>query len=248
MIMIIQENFMRLDKYLTETGMGSRSEVKQYIRKKLVTVNGVTAKSPDMKIDEQNDTVICCGRSAVYSKYRYFLVNKPSGCVSAVKDNVHKTVMELLDGENTRDMYPVGRLDIDTEGLLLITNDGELTHRLLSPAHHVPKTYYADIDGIVTADTVALFKDGVDIGDDKPTLPAELVILSTDKNALTSKINLTISEGRFHQVKRMFHAAGMEVTFLKRISMGPITLDDSLVTGSYRCLTQDEIDCLKAVD
>lgn len=145
---------MRLDKFLVEMGIGSRSQVKQYVKKGTVTVNGAPVKSSDVKIDENNDTIKYNGRILNYSRYRYFLLNKPTGCVSATKDNVHQTVIDLLKGENTKDLSPVGRLDIDTEGLLLLTNDGALTHHLLSPAHHIPKTYYAEIDGYVTDDTI----------------------------------------------------------------------------------------------
>ena len=140
---------MRLDKFLVEMGIGSRSQVKQYVKKGTVTVNGAPVKSSDVKIDENNDTIKYNGRILNYSRYRYFLLNKPAGCVSATKDNVHQTVIDLLKGENTKGLSPVGRLDIDTEGLLLLTNDGALTHHLLSPAHHIPKTYYAEIDGYV---------------------------------------------------------------------------------------------------
>lgn len=235
---------MRLDKFLTELGTGSRSEVRQYIKKGMVSVNGQTVKAPELKIDEASDCVCFSGKRLSYSRYRYFLLNKPAGCVSAVRDNLHKTVIDLLEGENTRELSPVGRLDIDTEGLLLITNDGGLSHRLLSPAHHVPKTYYAEIAGLVTDKEVALFRDGVDIGDDRPTLPAELTVLSFDAKARSSRITLTITEGRYHQVKRMFQAVGMEVTYLRRISMGPLTLDDKLPTGAYRELTAAELEAL----
>ena len=183
---------MRLDKFLVEMGIGSRSQVKQYVKKGTVTVNGAPVKSSDVKIDENNDTIKYNGRILNYSRYRYFLLNKPAGCVSATKDNVHQTVIDLLKGENTKDLSPVGRLDIDTEGLLLLTNDGALTHHLLSPAHHIPKTYYAEIDGYVTDDTINLFATGVDIGDEKPTLPADLRILSSDSTAARSEIELII--------------------------------------------------------
>lgn len=232
---------MRLDKFLAEVGKGSRSEVRQYIKKGRISVNGQVVKAPDTRIAEDSDVVCLDGTRLEYSRYRYILLNKPAGCVSAVRDNVHRTVIDLLKGESTRDLSPVGRLDIDTEGLLLITNDGALSHRLLSPSHHVPKTYYAEIAGIVTASEAARFRDGVDIGDDKPTLPAELSILSVDEVSGTSRIELTITEGRFHQVKRMFQAVGMSVTYLRRISMGPLKLDSSMGTGEYRYLTADEI-------
>ena len=240
-----KEFIMRLDKFLVEMGIGSRSQVKQYVKKGAITINGVPARSSDIKIDENNDTIIYNGKALNYSRYRYFLLNKPAGCVSATSDNLHRTVLDLLEGENTRDLAPVGRLDIDTEGLLLITNDGALSHRLLSPAHHVPKTYYAEIDGYVTDETAAHFRCGVDIGDDKKTLPANLEILSADMETCRSTVELTITEGRFHQVKRMFQAEGMSVTYLRRISMGALRLDESLATGHYRALTDDEISSLQ---
>ena len=180
-----------------------------------------------------------------YSRYRYFLLNKPAGCVSATRDNVHQTVLDLLNGESTKDLFPVGRLDIDTEGLLLITNDGQLSHHLLSPAHHIPKTYYAEIDGYVTGDIADKFAQGVDIGDDTLTLPAKLNILAADEHNCRSQIELTITEGRFHQVKRMFQAVGMSVTFLRRISMGSLHIGSDIPVGTYRKLTDEEVSSLK---
>lgn len=236
---------MRLDKFLVEMGIGSRSQVKQYVRKGTVSVNGITAKTADIKIDEDNDTIAYNNKILTYSRYRYFLLNKPAGCVSATKDNVHQTVLDLLKGENTKDLFPVGRLDIDTEGLLLITNDGQLSHHLLSPAHHIPKTYYAEIDGYVTSSIADQFAQGVDIGDDTLTLPATLKILSNDEHNCCSQIELTITEGRFHQVKRMFQAVGMTVTFLRRISMGSLHIGSDIPVGTYRKLTDDEISALK---
>ena len=236
---------MRLDKFLVEMGIGSRSQVKQYVRKGTVSVNGITANTADIKIDEDNDTIAYNNKILTYSRYRYFLLNKPAGCVSATKDNVHQTVLDLLKGENTKDLFPVGRLDIDTEGLLLITNDGQLSHHLLSPAHHIPKTYYAEIDGYVTSSIADQFAQGIDIGDDTPTLPATLKILSNDEHNCCSQIELTITEGRFHQVKRMFQAVGMTVTFLRRISMGSLHIGSDIPVGTYRELTDDEIAALK---
>lgn len=185
---------MRLDKFLVEMNIGSRSQVKQYIKKGMVSVNGTNAASSDMKINEDTDTIKYNGKQLCYSKYRYFLLNKPAGCVSATKDNVHQTVIDLLKGENTKDLFPVGRLDLDTEGLLIITNDGRLAHHLLSPAHHIAKTYYADIDGYVDDQTISLFKQGIDIGDDTPTLPASLKIIEADRSTGSSRIELTITE------------------------------------------------------
>ena len=232
---------MRLDKLLTELGTGSRSEVKKYIRSGLVTVNGEVIKKPEQKVDEKNDTVCYRGNPLTYTEYEYYLFHKPAGCVSATEDNLHRTVMDYLTDTARHDLFPVGRLDIDTEGLLLITNDGALAHDLLSPTKHVSKVYYAEIDGLVTEEDVNLFKNGVDIGEGKPTKPALLEILYQGDN---SKIRLTITEGKFHQVKRMFEAIGCKVIYLKRLSMGSLTLDPALEKGAFRKLTEEEIAAL----
>lgn len=232
---------MRLDKFLCETGNGTRSEVKTLIKKGLVSVNGETAKKPEMKLQEASDIVCLQGQKIVYEAVQYFLLNKPAGCVSATKDRISETVMSFLPENRREDLFPVGRLDKDTEGLLLITNDGQLAHELLSPKKHVDKTYYAKIDGKVTEEHRQMFLEGLEIGDDSPTLPAQLKILSSGDQ---SEIELTIQEGRFHQVKRMFEAVGTKVTYLKRISMGTLTLGD-LEPGSVRTLTEDEIAMLK---
>ena len=230
---------MRIDKYLADGGVGTRSEVKKYIKAKQITVNGEVVLKPELKIDENNDVVCFKGQPITYEKYVYYLFYKPAGCVTAKQDNVHKTVMDYFpDDIKIKDIAPVGRLDLDTEGLLLFTNDGPLTHHLLSPTHHIPKTYYAILDREVPETAIELFKEGVDIGDDKPTLPAELVILS-EKEA-----ELTIHEGRFHQVKRMFEAVGCTVTYLKRLSIGTLTLGD-LEKGEFRKLTEEEVKALQ---
>lgn len=230
---------MRIDKYLADCGVGTRSEVKKYIKAKQITVNGEVVLKPEQKINENNDVVCFKGQPISYEKYVYYLFHKPSGCVTAKQDNVHQTVMEYFpDDIKAKDIAPVGRLDLDTEGLLLFTNDGPLTHHLLSPTHHIPKTYYAILDIEVPETAIKLFKEGVDIGDDKLTLPAELVILS-EKEA-----ELTIHEGRFHQVKRMFEAVGCTVTYLKRLSMGTLTLGD-LEKGEFRKLTEEEVKALQ---
>ena len=235
---------MRLDKLLTELGTGSRSEVKKYIRSGLVTVNGEVIKKPEQKVDEKNDTVCYRGNPLTYTEYEYYLFHKPAGCVSATEDNLHRTVMDYLTDTARHDLFPVGRLDIDTEGLLLITNDGALSHELLSPSKHVAKTYYARIDGEVTQADIIRFKEGIDIGEERPTKPAELVI---KKSGSVSEIELTITEGKFHQVKRMFEALGKRVIYLKRISMGPLKLPADLKTGTYRALTQAETDMLMQI-
>lgn len=235
---------LRIDKYLADCGIGTRSEVKKYIKAKQITVNGEVVVKPEQKIDENADVICFKGQPITYEKYVYYLLHKPAGCVTAKQDNVHKTVMEYFPDEiRTKDIAPVGRLDLDTEGLLLFTNDGPLTHHLLSPTHHIPKTYYAVLNKEVPEMAVELFKNGVDIGDDKPTLPAELTILpvSTYENGEdVYSAELTISEGRFHQVKRMFEAVGCTVTYLKRLSMGSLTLGN-LEKGEYKKLTEEEI-------
>lgn len=228
---------LRIDKYLADCGIGTRSEVKQYIKKKQILVNGELIAKPDIKIDENKDEVYFQGKKVVYEKYVYYLFHKPQGCVTAKQDNLHKTVMEYFPEDLKKILAPVGRLDLDTEGLLLLTNDGELTHHLLSPTHHIPKTYYAILDKPVPEEAISLFEKGMDIGDEKFTLPAELKLLNETN---TFSAELTICEGRFHQVKRMFASVGCKVTYLKRLSMGGLSLGD-LPLGAYRKLTREEI-------
>ena len=199
-------------------------------------------KKPEEKIDETKDVVAYQGKVLAYQQFEYYMFHKPAGCVTAVSDAQHKTVMDYMKDLTRKDLNPVGRLDIDTEGLLLITNDGMLSHELLSPAKHVPKTYFAKVEGVVTAEDVNLFAEGVDIGEKHLTKPADLKILVSDT---VSEIELTISEGKFHQVKRMFEAVGKKVVYLKRISMGSLALDENLAPGEYRPLTDNEIDQLR---
>ena len=229
---------MRLDKYLAEMGVGTRQEVKKQIRQGKAAVNGTVVKAADTKIDETSDEVTICGRNISYVSYEYYMLNKPAGVVSATEDRRDTTVIDLIKEKKRKDLFPVGRLDKDTEGLLLITNDGELAHRLLSPKKHVDKVYYAKVQGKVDESDVKAFADGVDIGDDTPAKSADLRIL---KSGEESEIELTITEGRFHQVKRMFHAVGKEVIYLKRLSMGSLALDKTLTKGEYRSLTEEEI-------
>lgn len=237
---------MRLDKFLCETGFGTRSQVKELLKKGQVTVNGAVAKKPEQKIDEHKDQVTCQGRTASYEKYVYYMLHKPAGVVSATEDKREKTVLDLLKSEDKRDgIFPVGRLDKDTEGFLLLTDDGDLAHRLLSPRKHVDKTYYAKIDGTVTENHIEQFREGLDIGDEKKTLPAVLEILVSDSE--TSEIRITIHEGRFHQVKRMFEAVGCKVIYLKRLSMGAVALDETLAPGAYRPLNEKERELLGIV-
>lgn len=237
------ERMMRLDKFLCETGFGTRSQVKEMLKKGQVTVNGVAAKKPEQKIDEHKDRITCQGKTASYEKYVYYMLHKPAGVVSATEDKREKTVLDLLKSEDRRDgIFPVGRLDKDTEGFLLLTDDGDLAHRLLSPRKHVDKTYYAKIAGSVTEAHIERFREGLDIGDEKKTLPAMLEILASKTE--TSEIRITIHEGRFHQVKRMFEAVGCKVTYLKRMSMGAVALDETLAPGDYRPLNEKERELL----
>lgn len=231
---------LRLDKYLADMGCGTRSHVKQEIAKGHVTVNNSPVTRPEFKIDTDADRVCLDDIPISYKKYEYYMLNKPAGVVSAVTDPVEQTVLDLIDSRRN-DLFPAGRLDKDTEGLLLITNDGQLSHRLLSPRKHVDKVYYARIEGKVTEDDIIRFRDGVDIGDEKPTLPADLEIV---RSGTESEILLTIREGRFHQVKRMFQAVGKEVLYLKRLQMGTLKLDENLAPGEYRRLTEEEVNQL----
>ena len=233
---------IRLDKFLAEMGFGTRTEVKKLLKTKQITVNGTVVVKPETKIDEKNDLVCCRNEQICYQAYEYYLFHKPAGCVTATEDSLHKTVMDYLTDTVRSDLFPVGRLDIDTEGLLLITNDGALAHDLLSPAKHVEKTYYAKIDGKVTEEDVMLFEKGVDIGEEKMTKPGKLRILKSDD---VSEIELTITEGKFHQVKRMFEAVGKKVIYLKRISFGTLTLPKDLPVGEYRALTEEELELLR---
>lgn len=232
---------MRLDKYLAEMGVGTRQEVKKQIRQGKVTVNGTVVKAADTKIDERCDEVTIGGRNISYVSYEYYMLNKPGGVVSATEDRRDTTVIDLIKDKKRKDLFPVGRLDKDTEGLLLITNDGDLAHRLLAPKKHVDKVYYAKIDGMVTEEDVKRFAEGIDIGaeEEEMTRPAKLDIM---KSAEESEIRLTIHEGKFHQVKRMFLAVGKEVTYLKRERMGTLCLDENLKPGEYRLLTEEEIE------
>lgn len=204
-------------------------------------VNGAPARRPEDKIDTEKDSVVFRGSPLGYTEYEYFMLNKPAGVVSATEDRTERTVLDLIDARQRKDLFPVGRLDKDTEGLLLVTNDGGMAHRLLSPKKHVDKVYYAKVAGRITEEHVRLFAEGVDIGDEKPTLPAELTVLSSGE---ISEIELVIREGRFHQVKRMFQAAGGEVIYLKRLRMGSLVLDRELQPGEYRKLTEEEVRAL----
>lgn len=230
---------MRLDKFLVAMEIGSRSQIKDLVKKGLVCVNGVPCKTADLKIDEENDLIEYKGQRLKYHRFSYYILHKPQGVVTATHDLHDKTVMDLLNADDRRkDLFPVGRLDKDTEGLLLITNDGELAHLLLSPKRHVEKTYLVHLKDCITESDMEDLRNGVDIGEDAPTLPAKVVKIS-DKI-----IELTIHEGKFHQVKRMLNAVNNEVIYLKRLTFGCLHLEDSLKLGEYRSLSEKEIEAL----
>ena len=228
---------MRLDKYLCDMGAGTRSQVKQKIRKGLVTVDGENVTRPESQVNPEQ-SVCVEGKLLSYTELEYYMLNKPAGCVSARTDERCQTVLNLILSKKRKDLFPVGRLDKDTEGLLLITNDGQLAHKLLSPKRHVDKTYEAKVRGRVTLEHVKRFREGLDIGEDRLTLPASLEIRSSGE---ISKVRVTVQEGKYHQIKRMFLAVGCEVLYLKRLSMGSLVLDGSLKPGEYRPLTEEEL-------
>lgn len=236
---------IRLDKYLADMGIGTRQEVKKYIRKGQITVNGEAVTAPETKVCEGKDEVKMDGKPISYASYEYYMLHKPSGVVSATEDPRERTVIDLIREKKRKDLFPVGRLDKDTEGLLLITNDGVLAHSLLSPKRHVDKTYYARIQGCVTREDVERFAAGLDIGSEgakERTRPGVLEIL---KSGEESEIRLTIQEGKYHQVKRMFEAVGKKVLYLKRERMGTLCLDEGLKPGEYRSLTKKELEYLQ---
>ncbi len=233
---------LRLDKFLCEQEVGSRSEVKILLKKGQVTVNGVIAKNAELKINPEIDVVAYQGKVLQYQQFYYYMLHKPAGVITATEDSAQKTVMELMGANYRKDLFPVGRLDKDTEGLLLITNDGELSHALLSPKKHVPKTYLVQIPECLNIEQIQKLEDGVDIGDEKLTMPAEVQKVDEDH------ILLTIKEGRYHQVKRMLTAVGSQVLYLKRITFGALILDENLEKGAYRALTEDEVTQLRQRD
>ena len=240
---------MRLDKYLSDMGIGTRSESKKYIKNGRVDINGMPVLDPAFHVSD-SDIVSFDQTPIVYEEHIYYLMNKPQGVITATKDNSKKTILDLINPEDLRkEIFPVGRLDKDTEGLLLITNDGALAHHLLSPKHHVEKTYYAEVSGIMNEEDITAFAAGLEIDGGDVCLPAKLNILSTSSDSgagqAISKIEITICEGKYHQIKRMCLSRGHEVLFLKRLSMGPLKLDDSLAPGLYRPLTNDEKNALQ---
>ncbi|HCC06652.1 MAG TPA: 16S rRNA pseudouridine(516) synthase [Clostridiales bacterium] len=229
---------MRIDQFLANAGLGSRSQVKEYLKQMRVKVDGVTIKDYGYKVDENDQVIEFDGKMIQYRKHRYYMLNKPAGYITATEDKFDSTVMDLLDIPNKKDFFPVGRLDKDTEGLLIITNDGEFVHNVLSPKKHVSKTYYAKINGKAYNQHIEKFKEGIVLEDRYECLPSELEIISS---ADISEIKLIIYEGKFHQVKRMFEAIDMKVIYLKRIAMGLLELDDNLKLGNYKELNMEEV-------
>ncbi|ASW42337.1 pseudouridine synthase [Clostridium isatidis] len=234
----------RLDKILSNLGYGTRKEIKQVVRKGFVEVNGEIVKDSGMQVDPEEDKISINGEEIYYRKYIYLMMNKPVGVVSATFDNKDETVIDLLEIDHqVFNPFPVGRLDKDTVGLLFLTNDGELNHRLISPKWKVDKVYYAKINARVTDKDVKRFKEGITLDDGYVCKEAILEILSTSDEE--SEVKITIQEGKFHQVKRMFEAVNKKVTYLKRIEFGTIKLDEDLEEGEYRELTEEEIAILK---
>lgn len=233
---------IRLDKFLADMGRGTRSQIREMAKKGRISINGQPVKKTDLKVDPERDAVAVDGQPVAYVTHEYYMLHKPAGVVTATEDNLHRTVMDLLKTAR-KDLFPVGRLDIDTEGLLLITNDGELAHQLLSPKKHVDKVYFARVAGALPEDAAQRMAEGMTLRDGTPVLPAELAIDGTDGDE--TLVRLTIREGKFHQVKRMFEALGCRVTYLKRLSMGPLALDPELPCGAARPLTEQEIQAVK---
>lgn len=230
---------MRVDKLLSNVGVASRAELKKYCKQGLISVNGKVINNSGVQVDSENDEVMFNGEKIVYREFVYIMLNKPDGYISATFDKHDPIVLDLIDPSYlVFEPFPVGRLDKDTEGLLVLTNDGQLSHRVLSPKKHVPKTYYAKIQGKVTEEDILAFEKGVILDDGYETMPSQLKILKSDD---MSEIELTIHEGKFHQVKRMFESIGKKVVYLKRLSMGKLKLDENLELGAYRELTEEEV-------
>ena len=230
---------MRVDKLLSNVGVASRAELKKYCKQGLISVNGKVINNPGVQVDSESDDIRFNGEKIVYRDFVYIMLNKPDGYISATFDKYDPIVLDLIDQSYlVFEPFPVGRLDKDTEGLLVLTNDGQLAHRVLSPKKHVPKTYYAKIQGKVTEEDILAFEKGVILDDGYETMPSQLKILKSDD---MSEIELTIHEGKFHQVKRMFESVGKKVVYLKRLSMGKLKLDESLKLGEYRELTEEEV-------
>ena len=237
---------MRLDKFLVACAVGSRTEVKNFLKAGRVTVNGKKEKSAKLQIDEKIDEIRFDGQVLEYEEFVYYMMNKPQGIISATEDPKYRTVLDLLDDlARSKEVFPVGRLDIDTHGLLLLTNDGKLAHALLSPKRHVDKTYLAQVKGIMTQEDVDTFAKGIPLKD-FTCQPARLELVSIDPEKNQSQIRVTIAEGKFHQVKRMVAYCGKEVVDLQRLTMGTLVLDENLQRGEWRRLSKEELEILCA--
>lgn len=235
---------IRIDKLLSDQSSESRGEIKKEIKRNGVQINGLSIKDPGKIIDTEKDEVIFRDKNISYQQYIYIMLNKPAGIVSAVTDDRDQTVIDhIKDVYPRKDYFPVGRLDKDTEGLLIITNDGALAHQVLSPKKHVPKKYYVEINGKIEEDHIKMLEEGVTLEDGYQTKEGKAEIISFENG--TSKIHLTITEGKFHQVKRMIKSIGFEVSYLKRIEMGSLKLDKNLKTGEFRELTEEELELFK---
>ncbi len=230
---------MRLDKYISLTGNGTRSVIKSEIKKGAAKVNNVTVKDPAYKVNEDNDKIIWKGKLLKYNEFHYYMLNKPAGMICAASDPKHDTVLRLFNDLKIKGLFTVGRLDKDTHGLLIVTDDGMLAHNMLSPKKHVSKTYYVTVDNNIDESLIEYFANGIDIGEKNITKPAKLTIV--DNNSAY----LTITEGKYHQVKRMFGHFKLKVTYLKRVSMGDINLDESLKEGEFRPLYKEELKILE---
>ncbi|MFX0548520.1 pseudouridine synthase [Hathewaya histolytica] len=236
----------RLDKILANLGYGTRKEVKSLVKRGEVKVNDEVVKDSSIKVDPEKDKILVNEEEIMYREYIYIMMNKPQGVVSATFDNHDETVIDLIDQEyRVFEPFPVGRLDKDTVGLLFLTNDGELNHKLIAPKNHVDKVYFAQIDKEVEASDIAAFEKGITLDDGYNCMPAKLEILESSPNG--SNVLVTIQEGKFHQVKRMFQSRGKEVVYLKRNSFGPLSLDENLEEGTYRELTEEEVKLLKNI-
>jgi len=234
---------MRLDKCLADCGLGTRSEVKSLLKAKRITVNGKVVTNGKVQVNPETDEILFDGEKIQYEEFVYIMMNKPKGVVSATEDNLHKTVLDLINPLYfKKGVFPVGRLDIDTHGLLLLTNDGELAHRLLSPKKHVTKIYQARVEGVMTEEDAVAFEKGIVLSDGTECMPARLDILSTTQDE--SIVQIHLKEGKFHQVKRMVKACGKTVVDLQRLTMGPLKFDESLALGESRPLTEEELESL----
>lgn len=236
---------VRLDRFLATYGGVTRSEAKKILKKGCVTVSGTVRTQPEYRLDPEQEEVCVDGKPLSWKPFLCLMLHKPSGYVTATEDRHQKTVLDLVDHPRKKELFPVGRLDLDTEGLLLLMNDGALAHRLLSPRHHAEKTYFARVEGRVTGEDAEAFARGVDIKEKALTLPAKLEIISSNS---ISEVFLTICEGKFHQVRRMFEARDKKVLYLKRVSMAGLQLDETLARGSWRELTKEETEKLQAYD